>query len=441
MKRRKINKQKVFCFISFIFLMTCVLWYGGRFIYFYLDNKKTEVEQTDNLAQTIINENYGQDNFKNTNGEYYFYGNTENNYVIYSNIVWRIVKITNTKGTVLIADSPITNLAYGTESNYESSNIIKWLNTTEEENSGILESNLNNKTNYLIKTEICTDSIDNIEESSCQETNEDNYIGLLSLIDYINTGASDSFINNQTYTYLSNNNTDGQIWYLNSEGKVDTSDGQDIYGIKPVITLSSNNKIISGTGTEDDPYKIETENGLFGSYVKLDEDIWRIYQVNDNNVKLVLNDYLTIDGEKITYQYSENNYYHNDTKTQTLAYYLNHTYLNSLSYQDIINNDTWTNYYYGQDTNYDYTKILEETIETKVSVPSIGDIILNKELTNYFTNTGTSQNENKIYVINNDGTVREKTVTLESNIVPCISINKDILTKGSGTIDDPYEME
>mgnify|MGYP003300484482 CR=1 FL=1 len=45
---------------------------------------------------------------------------------------------------------------------------------------------------------------------------------------------------------------------------------------------------VSGNGTKEHPYKIEKENGYFGSYVKLDDKLWRIYQVNEKEVKLVL---------------------------------------------------------------------------------------------------------------------------------------------------------
>ncbi len=440
MKKRKINIQKIFCFFSFVFLATCVLWYGGRTIYFYLDNNKTATATKENLAQTIINQNLNTDNLKSISGDYYFYKDVENNYIMYSNILWRIIKITSSKETVLIAENPITILAYGENQNFEDSYINKWLNTSDDD-TGILEQNLNNKETYLTKTKTCLDNIENVEEHSCQETTEENYIGLLSLTDYINTGANDSFINNGQYTYLSNTNEKDEIWYINDQGKVDTNDGTDLYGIKPIITLSSNNTILSGTGKEEDPYIIEEETALFGSYVKLDEDIWRIYQVNEEEIKLVLNDYLTIDDEKITYIYSNNNYYHNDTTNGSLAYYLNQTYLNQLSYKNIIAENTWINYYYGSQTNYDYTKVLNSTIETKVSMLSIGNIILNNELDNYYTNTGTSPTSNKVYTINANGTASEKTVTLKANIVPCISLNKNLLTKGSGTLKDPYETE
>ena len=56
-KKRKINKQKVFSFISLIFIIICVLWYGGRLIYFYLDSKKTNEKEANIFAKILLKQN------------------------------------------------------------------------------------------------------------------------------------------------------------------------------------------------------------------------------------------------------------------------------------------------------------------------------------------------------------------------------------------------
>jgi len=300
MKKIKINfnfnKQKLFCFISFIFLSTCCLWYGGRFIYFYLENQKelnkieNNTTENSNLTKTIITNS----DLKNINNSYYFYNDTSNNYLKYSNIIWRIIKIDNKNTIYLISDNIITTLANTTE-NY----INNWLNNSSTTNTGILEKNLNNTSKYLTNYSVCDDQITNLNNLDCKKINEDNLIGLLSIVDYINTGGEKSFINNQKYTYLNNKNENNQLWYINDEGKLGTAANEDIYGIKPVIRLNSNLKIISGNGTKNNPYTIEDTTSLFGSYVKLDDDTWRIYDVDNENLKLILTDYLTVNNEKV----------------------------------------------------------------------------------------------------------------------------------------------
>lgn len=441
MKKRKINFQKIFNFISFIFASVCVLWYGGRFIYFYQESQKTIKKESNILATVIKNNNHeNETNFKQIGQTYYFYNQANNNYLTYSNLTWRIIKLNKDNSVVLIADSALTTLAYGDiTTNYEDSNLLKWL-TKNETTTSSLEEKLNLTDKYLVKSNICIDTIDDLNKINCQKTSDENYLGLLSLEDYINTGAKDSFINNGQYSYLANKNKDNEIWYITNEGKLDVNDGKDIYGIKPIITLNANLELISGNGTPEEPYQIEDKTDFFASYVKLGNDMWRVYDINENNLKLVLTNYITENEQPLTYIYSKSGYYHNDTIYGSLAYYLNHTYLNSLSYKDLISESKYLNTYYSEDTNFAYP-LTNDLIDTKVTVPTIGDIIFNKDLDNYYTTTGITADEKLVYVIKKDGQATSKNTTLKANIVPTITINKENLKAGSGSQNDPYRTE
>lgn len=437
-KRRKISYQKIFCAISFLFILGCILFYGIRFIMLYIENNTTDIESITNLSKRVTAEHANQSYFKNINSNYYFVGDTDKNYVKYKNITWRIVKITNNNSTVLISDEPLTSLAFGSNT-YEESPITDWLNETNNEQSGILTNAIGS--DYLTNTNACIDTLDNTKNITCDDIYDEYQISLLSMFDYANAGSSDSYINNGYYTYLSNTNNDNEVWYIDDEGKLNTSNGTDIYSIKPVITLNSTVELIEGEGTKDNPYQIEKENDLFASYVKLDNDLWRIYNIEDNNLKLVLTDYLKTDDENYQTIYSSTTSFHNDEKVGTLAYYLNNTYFNRLNYSDQILNNYWSNGYYSSENNFDYTEALDKEVDTEIALLSIGDINLVPSLDEFFLSTGLNNFDNKIYVYNNDGTITDQRVTSKANVVPTISIDKNILTKGTGTIDDPYGME
>lgn len=437
-KRRKISYQKIFCAISFLFILGCVLFYGIRFIMLYIENNTTDIESITNFSKRVTAEHANQSYFKNINSNYYFVGNTDKNYVKYKNITWRIVKITNNNSTVLISDEPLTSLAFGSNT-YEESPIIDWLNETNNEQSGILTNAIGS--DYLTNTNACIDTLDDTKNITCDDIYDEYQISLLSMFDYANAGSSDSYINNGYYTYLSNTNNDNEVWYIDDEGKLNTNDGTDIYGIKPVITLNSTVELTSGDGTKDNPYQIEKENSLFASYVKLDNDLWRIYNIEDNNLKLVLTDYLKTDDENYQTIYSSTTSFHNDEKIGTLAYYLNNTYFNRLNYSDQILNNYWSNGYYSSENNFDYNEALDKEVDTEIALLSIGDINLVPSLDEFFLSTGLNNMDNKIYVYNNDGIITDQRVTSKANVVPTISIDKNILTKGTGTIDDPYGME
>jgi len=216
--------------------MSCCIFYGTRFIKLYLENQKDTSNAKNSLAEKIIDINQNKDTFKNINNEYYFIGNAENNYLEYSNIIWRIIKVTENNEILAISDHSLTSLAYGKDLTYSDSYINKWLNTTTDTYSGILEKALNNKDEFLTKTITCHDQIDTIDNSACTNTTANTYLSLLSTSDFANVGKNSYLFNNEYY-YLANTNTENKVWQISDDGKISTSTGQDIIGIRPVITL------------------------------------------------------------------------------------------------------------------------------------------------------------------------------------------------------------
>ena len=437
-KKRKISLQKSFNIISIMFLSACTIFYGIRFVKAY---KESHVEnKIVYIADTIKDNSISNNNsLTSVNEELYFYGKDVKNYVSYSNFLWRIVKI-NTDNTVTLAlDNSITSLAKGKYKNFKDTNIYTWLNKSDKEYSGILENILNNKEKYLTYTNTCIDDIEDIKKVTCENKVKETYITIPSLNDYINTGNSESFLNNDEYYYLTNNEKEDTSWYVDKNGKISTSDGTDILGIKPVITVKDTIQIKTGDGSKESPYIFEEETSLIGSYVKLDEDIWRIYSEEDNIIKLSLDNYLTVDNEEIKYKYSSDNYNYNSTKYGSLAYYLNRTYLNSLKYKNILEEANFSNGLYNNTNNYNYIQTLNSKVKTKVALLSIGDIILNKENANYFMSTGISKDSNMIYTMQSDFRAYTKVSTTSLKVIPVIAINKESLT-GVGTKDSPYEI-
>ena len=431
MKKEKINLQKLFCII------TCCIFYGTRFVKLYLENEKQVIIEKNTLAKNLKENNINI--LKNINGEYYFSGNVENNYVIYSNILWRAIKIGENNIVTLISDHSLTSIAFGEDKNYEESYIHKWLNESDDNYSGILERNLNSMVSYLKDNNLCNDKINDVNNLTCENINNNYPITLLSINDYINTGASNSFINSSENFYLSNLNDNNEVWYVNTDGKLNTSDGNDIYGVKPVITFKENIDLVSGKGTKEDPYVIESNIGLFGSYVSLEEDIYRVIDINGEELKLMYNNYLSDNNDIVSYRYSNHSSKYDDKKYNTLAYYLNNTFLNKLSYKDKIIETNYSNGYYGKENNFDYANTYENMITTKVALVNIGDIILNNDLSNYFTLTSSSKNNNFIYTIQKDANPYSKIISSASYIVPVITINKNDV-EGIGTLENPLRL-
>lgn len=438
-KKRKVNKQKVFSFVSLIFIVICILWYGGRFVYFYLDNKKTDAKEANIFAKVLLSKN--KDDLKQVKEEYYFYGNTQSNYVMYSNILWRVVKINKDNTVRLISENVMGTLNNGTD-DYDTSSVITWLNKVKDKSySGVMERVLSNQDSFLVKSSICTDVIDDVNKMTCDKVNNHYDIGLLSIEDYLYTGGNKGFIHNGKVTYLANQNKKKNYWYITSEGKLDSDSENEIIGIRPVITIASVMEAKDGDGSKDNPYTFSEEKNYHASYVKLGSDIWRVYESDEEKLKLILDTTLVDeDGEAFKYLYAKKNYQYNDTVYGTLAYYLNKTYYNRLDYGSIIVENNYANGVYGEDNHYSLEEISKETISTKVALPSLHDIIVNDEVDGYDTLTGVSGNDSYVYVRNRNGEVGQKSISYENKVRPCISIMKESLKAGSGTSTDPYRL-
>ena len=434
---KKLSFSKIFCFLSFLFILSCCIFYGTRFMKLYFENKKTEKKEANSIVKIIRENNEENSDYKDVNGIHYFTGKTDKNYMLYMNILWRIIKVNDDNSLTIISDKALTYLPYGKVKDYKESYISNWLNKSDTEYSGIFE-NLINK-DYLSYTETCADKLDEPTNKPCINPSTDKYSTILSIADFLNIGSKDSYLINDEYFYLANMTTEDKAWYVDSGGNIKYNSGEDLLGIRPVLTIKSNADYVTGNGTKDNPYVVDT-NTTFGSYVKLGNDTWRVYDINGSELRLALNNYLKVNDNNLTHRYSYNSSYHNDTASGSVAYYLNNTYLNSLSYKDKIKETKWSNGYINN-SSLDYVNSLKPTVDTKVGMPSIGNVFLNSSLSNYYTMTGNKEKGGMVYVINADKRIFAKQISTELYIVPAITIDKSLLTKGNGTIDSPFEME
>lgn len=436
--KRKINIQKIFNAVSIAFLSICALIYGVRFLTLYIRNAKKMSSEANTLGSKLKKEN--KKILKKIDGDKYFTGKVDSNYVLYSGILWRAIKISENNTVTLVSDNALTVLAFGADKDYDGSYITTWLNKGEDENSGLFEKNMNNYQEYIKKGKVCNDKISSVSNSECKSVNEKYYFNMLTANDYVNTGASEGFINNGEIFYLSDMSDDNEAWYVNEEGKVGKSKGNDIYGVKVVIDLKEKAPLVGGKGTKDDPYIFDSTKSNFGSYVKLGNDTYRVIGYNDKQYKLVYDGYIK-DGENdIVRNFSPKSAYFDDTVWGSAAQYMNSTFLNSLSYKDIIVEAEYPCGYYGSGNNYDFTESYKQTLKTRVSFVSIGDIILNHNLTDYFILNSSTAKNTFIYTYQNNNSLFNKSVNGTAKLVPVITINNENLV-GVGTKDNPYRLE
>lgn len=414
MKRSKKRLiEKIFNTISILFILGCFVFYGYRLVKYYkvFNPKKTELNG--GLLSISVPKNNtivtSGDGLYHIGGSYIYRGNVNNNYISFSGLMFRILKINYGSTVDLVLDSPITSLNWNDElTTYDKSQLHRYLN---EEFIKYLNKDL------LTTSSVCLDTINEISTNECKEQKSNIYVKSLDINTYLNTITDKTYINeNDEYIWLSDRN-DTMAWHTNGYN-ISTSFVDNFYGVLPVITLDMDVELIGGSGTIDDPYRIDAAKDYrIGSHVLLDKDTWRIIGTDDKTITLSLDgvlDKLLAFGNNVTY---------NDLDEGSLAYYLNNDYFNSLSYKDSI-------------VTHDY-KVNKSIVKTKISIPSIYDPKFGKSDNPYYL-INNVDNENMYVYSDNVSTVKS---TLAKSVKPVITISKSAIKSGNGTIEKPYTMK
>ena len=428
--------EKIFIISSIIFIIICIITYTYRLVHYY--KIEHQVTKLLTLKEAIINNNSSKTLIPTSENNYYFTGNNPNNYLSYSNRIWRIISI-DQDSIKLITEDNQTTLTWGINNDYQTSYINNWLNNTNEKR-GIFVNSLNDYEYYLMKKNTCIDEItaDNI---TCNKYVED-YVGLLSVKEYLTAGGENSYLNNHTYFWTSNISNDNKVWYIFNEGGINNESKNEIsyysYGVRPTVNIKSNLEYISGKGTIDNPYIIEETPIInVGSYINYSNTMWRVIEKNDQYLKLISEEYIKKDNEDylIEYDYQTSEYHENNHINQ----YLNNEYYQSLD-QTNLTKCNFSIGSYGKETNYDYQKTDEKTISQYVGLPSISDFFINEKNQIWLSNNIDKIKETA-FIANNNGTLFSDSITNKNYIRPVICINNLKTKTGNGSKNKPYQME
>lgn len=426
--KKKKNKIKfngfelAFCAFSFLFIIGCIAIYGSRlFKYYRVYNPKSEGGQSLMLVTTAIGKNssivYDGDGLYMNGGDYTYKGSDVDNYLVFSNLTWRIIK-TNSDGTIdLVLNDYINTLSWANRPKaYIESDIHKYLNNYFIK---YLDKS------YLAPTAICKDEVNDLKQFSCNNKNEDNYVRLPSVSDFLNSKTDSTYMASDTDTLWLNTISSDKTWQINGNN-LSLADPTRALGIKPVIRLKSGVALISGDGSESNPYRVENEDDSIkiGDYVVLGTDKYIVYDIDDETLSLVLDGNL-----KKTYHFDLNSNIFNPQVNTSLAYYLNNAFLNSLSYKDLIIESEWN---IGSYVNT-YEDITSNKVRAKIGLYDLMNLKFDNEVQNYFLLNGIS---NGVYLYGNETIITKPAIY--QGIRPAFRINKKNATSGSGTKDNPF---
>lgn len=213
---------------------------------------------------------------------YYFRGNIQNNYVLFADNMWRIVRI-NGDGTVRIVLNNLTDNVSNIHA--DATNDFKYDNSAIKDYLAIwFDDNLKDYESYVANGNYCKDythdesfvfqastrlKVNYIPTFNCLGETYSSNIGLLSADEVLLAGGKYNEINKNYYlhnleikedyftmTTSSGNANSLNMFMVNVDGALSDEVNSSLFrGVRPVINLIKNIEV-SGNGTELNPYVI-----------------------------------------------------------------------------------------------------------------------------------------------------------------------------------------
>ena len=437
--------MKIFDFISLVLVIGIVVYFGYRSLYFYSKQNLKKVHDAETLNGIILQNNSvvsSGDGLYQDSNEYFFRGNVKNNYVLLGNNLFRIIRIAGDQSVRIVSEDYIASFPWGDEVQYQGSNVHLWLEKGEKEHSGIYYNIIPNITKYFQKTSYTEDILADNHIVNGEDKYSD-YVGLLTIRDYIAANGKNSFLNTGDLFFLLGYTKEQDNLYVLEDGSVKSCDSSDGFGIRPVLTLKGNTSISSGDGTETNPYRLafDEDNLLSGRYVKLGNDMWRVYMEDGNVLRLHLNGFIQENGNNVLLPYSNTNSVFSVSDKKNIGYYLNTIYLNQLNYGTMLLDCPSYIGEISDDQGYNYLNIYQNVVHSKVTLLNVFDPIVSSELASYYYVNTTSIVGSMEYDRFSSGLLKESDVREEKPIVPVVCIAKEGIKMGKGTILDPYIVE
>lgn len=453
--RRVIRKDKIFIAISIVSIASLFIIYGYRFIHYYRleanivdDTEISEPISIYNHLLTYLPEDdilIQKENglIKNEDNTYYFKGQVENNFVYYSGRLWRIIKTTKDKNIVLISEEIQTLMPYGEDIEYQNSYLYNYLNNIDE--YSLFYKTLNN-TDILVNTQYCEDTVTSTENVTCEATKSDYQITLLNLKDYLNSGANEGFLNNNTYFWLMDFNQNNELYYVFDKGGINTtSEYKTIHhGVRPVITIDGTLLLTSGDGTKGNPYSLDEYedykliNVGVGEYLEYNNNLWRIISKQDKSVKAIMEGYIKENDQEIEKIFSTKNNTFDINDKNNIAYYLNNDYYNSLNNKEYLVKGPFYTGKYTTDTR-DYKLVYKEKINAYIGLPQVGDLYINTYNNTLTSLAITDHMNNILYIINENNSLYTSKINEKEKIRPVINLDGNLIAlSGEGTKESPY---
>lgn len=346
----------------------------------------------------------------------YYKGTLVDNYIMFNNMIFRIVRVNKDNTVTIVSDSPLANIDYNASNGrFEDSNMDEWLNK-------YFYNLLNNKSKKLIvSSKWCDDVItdENITKTTCDRYSSLKKIGILSIEDYNNTfdENKNTYLDSMARTWYNNFTKNNDVWSIKSSSSAAYKDNI-LLNIRPALTLSSEAMIIKGDGTQENPFKIGTETEIkmgikinkldIGTVITYSGYDWYVAgKEDDGTTKLIMKNVLyTKDTGAVLISYDTNNdvKIYNPKEQGNIAYQITNDIAKYVDLSYSVNKKIDVPIY---KDNVTYKGNHEtKTYKTRLSIPSVFEIFsadTSQLGVPYWLIDGSKEKENKT-MIDRDGT-------------------------------------
>ena len=436
-----------------------------------------KITSTGTVKEVIEDDIMNRLNYEDTE-QTFVTGSNPYNYIWYSGKLWRVVSIDTSDNSVkLVTQWNISAIPYDNDSSaFEGSYMEMWLNDTTVD--GFL-GNLREPEKFIKMDSKWNASM--MSDSSKPPSKEDggtiveDPVGLLNVYEYqtsyIGSSAGKGYLNNGLVWWTLTSYDQFNIWRCIMSGTFDRYEGYNIAnGIRPSINLKPEIKIVSGSGTEEDPYRLmgDNDNNLSGTllnkrysgeYISFGTGENNLYRIvsheTEGLTKITSAEPLKEKSAFKTISFGDTLYY---SSTNSIGSFLNGEYLTSGSYltseqENMIEDDTtWYLGTVGSIASYRLAKYIDinmssltsNTTRATVGLLRLGELMagqFNRYENNAFYWTLTLQNSSSIRNVKNISTSSESNTTNKFSIKPSLNLKSNVMiTSGNGTLQNPFTL-
>ena len=416
-------------------------------------NNKSEVKR-----KVVVEESFSnvvKEATKDTNG--YYRGEDVNNYVMFNNMLFRIVKVNSDDTITIASDEVLANVDYTNDGRFVDSSIDSWLN-------GYFYSLLENKYKKLVTSSKWCDDVlgsDDYMAVECKRTSEKRNVGILSIQDYNNTlqeGAS--FLDFSGIIWYANLDVDNNPWTITDlfdyPLKSEPMNQEYLFNVRPAVTLKKGTKVLDGDGSESNPYILVYNNSgrrntkinerQVGEYISYSGYTFRISGFKDSMTEIIMTGVTMNDDVEISIGYNNSGRkVYNPNKKGNIGYQVINEMTKYVSTELFVKTKVEVPIYDNRVT-YKGKKDIK-TYNNIVTIPSVFDIFTAKgdnSSDGGYWYIDSSKEDGIKTVMNPIGTVSYTNVTddrTEGVKIKAYLKDNVFITGGDGSLDDPYTVD